>query len=229
MNIAICDDEPVITEELERYLKDCLQPEGFGADIKVFFDAESLLAARDRIDLALLDCCLPGIDGIELARRLRARFPGCEVVFISSYSDYVFDSYDVEHLRFIMKPFDREKIAKVLDSWLSRLNERRPVLVATDLSVPMDEIIRADANRNGVSVTTEKTVYTSRKTVAQLETELSPRLFARVRRGCLINLDHVVRHTDSEITLDNGDVISVSRRNRAAFLKSYTQRLSERR
>lgn len=229
MNIAVCDDEKVITEEISRLISEDLDRRGIRSEIRCFYDAETLLSADTRFDIIFIDCRLPGKNGLELAKKLRESSAGSDIVFFSAFPEYIFDSYEVKHLRFILKPVDALKIRKTFDTYFSGLNEKRPVMVMTDLSIPADEIIRIFRlpGKSNISVVTSSTVYNSRRTLYDIEKDLPTGAFFRVNRSEIINLAHTERHKDDRIAMDNGDVVVISRRQKTAFLRIYTQWLGE--
>jgi two-component system phosphate regulon response regulator OmpR len=110
--ILIVDDEPGVREVLEEYL----DGHGYAA-----VGAESALAARARaakqqIDLALVDIHMPGEDGLSLARHLRERYAGIAIIMLTS-ADAVVDrvvGLEMGADDYVAKPFDpRELLARV--------------------------------------------------------------------------------------------------------------------
>jgi two-component system, NarL family, invasion response regulator UvrY len=83
---------------------------GMTAGFEVAAEAESgedalAAVAADRPDLVLMDINLPGINGIEATRRIRADHPGVEVILLSTYSeaDLPADARDVGALAYVHK------------------------------------------------------------------------------------------------------------------------------
>jgi DNA-binding response OmpR family regulator len=110
--ILIVDDEPDVREVLEEYLGG----HGFtaiGADSAL---AARQLAARETVDLALVDIHMPGEDGLSLARHLRERYTGIAIVMLTSAAEVVDRVVGLEMGAddYITKPFDpRELLARV--------------------------------------------------------------------------------------------------------------------
>ncbi|MBQ6020357.1 MAG: response regulator transcription factor [Clostridia bacterium] len=227
MRIAVCDDEDVIVQELSRLTLSYFSEAGIESEVRTFPDAESLLSSGVKFDILLLDCKLPGVDGVELARQVQTRFPSSEIVFITAYSDYLFESYDVRHLKYILKPVTRERLEKTFDDYLSSANGRKPVFVMADLSIPMNEICYIISKKNNTSVVTGQTSYNSRKTLKEYAGELNPASFMMVKRGPIVNFAHIARHCDGMLTMTDQAVIGVSRRLRSEFLRLYTRYLNE--
>lgn len=155
-NILIVDDEPKICDFLEAFLT----REGFGA-ASASSAAEALeMLGTDSYDLVLTDLKMPGMDGFELVRRLKAQRTEIPVVMITGYATV---ETAVQALRhgvddYVTKPFNIEELRKVITralrtSQLERKNrelEERCVAVLKALAVALeakDEYIRGHSQR----------------------------------------------------------------------------------
>lgn len=109
--ILVCDDEPSITE----FVSYALKKEGFTVDVVDNGEEALNLAAKNKYDLFVLDIMLPGMDGYELCRRLRAR-TSVPVLFLSA-RDTELDKVvglEIGGDDYLAKPFGvRELIARV--------------------------------------------------------------------------------------------------------------------
>ena len=108
MRAILVDDEAIMLRSFMR------NSEGI-SQFKViaqFQSAEEALsfAQNNEFELALLDVCLPGMNGIELAVKLRELHPGLLVVFISAYDDYIHDFNEIGGDYYILKPYKKETI-----------------------------------------------------------------------------------------------------------------------
>lgn len=86
--IAICDDERAEAERLGSVVSDWSRAAGIDCAIDTFSGAEALLSAREdrgEYDILLLDVEMRGMDGIALARRLRADGCRAEIIFVTSH------------------------------------------------------------------------------------------------------------------------------------------------
>ena len=108
LNLAICDNEPAIIEELEEYL-DKISDISF--DYEVFFSAEELYSYKKKqeldFDVYILDIEMGEMSGLELAKKLRQDSPHSLIVFLTSFSKYVYDVLEKTFmpLSFHIKPF----------------------------------------------------------------------------------------------------------------------------
>lgn len=114
LSVAVCDDAVLECADLARRIREVLGREGIGAAVKRFFAGRDLLEAGEAFDLVFLDIRMPGMDGMELAKRLRGKQPDMMLIFVTSASEYVFEAYDVEAFHYLVKPVSEEKLREVL-------------------------------------------------------------------------------------------------------------------
>ena len=153
------------------------------------------------------------MDGVTLARQIRKSNKSVQIVFITGYSDYIAEGYDVEALHYLMKPLKEEKLYDVLDRAVSKImqNEKHLVLNTFDemIRIPLHEIIYIDVDRNYVTVHSNKD-YTVKKTLAEIEKELDERFF-RIGRSAIVNLKYISRVTKTDVYLNNGIILQLPR------------------
>lgn len=115
-SIAICDDEPVHLSYTQALVQKTLPTAEFETDL--FPDAERLLqtmrAGDYRPDIAILDICMEGLDGIQLAKRLNRLAPSCKIIFLTSFLDYATEVYETEHIYFILKSEAEHRLGPAL-------------------------------------------------------------------------------------------------------------------
>lgn len=128
LRIAVCDDEQAQRELLEEYIRKWAKGKEYQAGISSFSDGEALLAAfsRESFDLLLLDIQMQGTDGMCVARKIRAAGHETGILFVTGYEDYLAEGYEVEAFRYLIKPVRREKLWEALDSFLRRMQKRKP-------------------------------------------------------------------------------------------------------
>lgn len=124
MKFMTVDDEKAPLEVLGRALL-AAQPD---AEIRSFaFASEALAEVRDRgfrPAAAFLDIEMPGMTGLELARRIREASPTTNIIFVTAYSDYALDAFPLRPSGYLIKPATPEKIRAELE------NLRYPVAAA---------------------------------------------------------------------------------------------------
>lgn len=121
MRAIIVDDEPIMIRSFMRLSSSIGYLEVVGQFQSPFEALE--YSERENFDLALLDIQMPGMTGLDLARRLKERKPDLLVVFITAYDDYLRDSIDLQADYYILKPYTQETIMMMMDKM--RLLARR--------------------------------------------------------------------------------------------------------
>lgn len=107
MRILVVDDEVILLKHLANRIQDAL-PE---ADVLAFDNADEALAVLERkeIDIAFLDIAIGAVNGVDLAKRIKEVYPGCDIVFCAEYSDYAVQAFDLGASDYLLKPVTREK------------------------------------------------------------------------------------------------------------------------
>lgn len=119
MNVLIVDDEPPARDRLRRLLDRLSdhQPCGEAGN-----GADALrLAASLQPDIVLLDIQMPGLDGLETARRLATLPHPPALIFVTAYSEHALDAFDTHAVAYLLKPVRQERLEQALIS-ASRLN-----------------------------------------------------------------------------------------------------------
>ncbi|MBO7669281.1 MAG: response regulator [Oscillospiraceae bacterium] len=118
---AICvDDEPLVlqlTLSLFRDLPGFQEVEGFAGPLEALDWLENHAP-----EIALLDIDMPGMNGLELARRIREMHPDTAIIFLTGYSEYALDAFQLHASGYLMKPINREKLASEVEYALSGRN-----------------------------------------------------------------------------------------------------------
>ena len=115
---AICvDDEAQV---LNHIVSSC-QKLRLLDEVKGFTCAQDALEWLDGhpADLALLDIDMPGMNGLELAGRIRKIHPDIAIIFITAFSQYALEAYEVHPVSYLLKPFDQARLAREVEYALS--------------------------------------------------------------------------------------------------------------
>ncbi len=111
-NIILCDDNSSLLEKYKNILHDLSQKHDFDIMITTFFSGEHLLfhLADDpnQADIIFMDILMQDLNGIDTAKRLRMLGCHSEIIFLSSSAEFVFESFDVAPLQYIIKDSESE-------------------------------------------------------------------------------------------------------------------------
>ena len=154
MKIAVCDDDKLLTGEIDRQLQGLRQRMGISFETEIFFDGTTLWESIERngsYDIIYLDIEMKNMDGITVAKKIREQDPYTILLFVSSYDSYYEQLFEVEPLRFLRKPIDPgkfEEYFRIAYGKLMNLDERLHFEFNKRLyQIPYREIIYMESQR----------------------------------------------------------------------------------
>lgn len=215
VKICICDDSSEERALINAMVQEWSRQSGMDVSINEFPTAEAFLFEYEDLlpDIVLLDIEMPGMNGVELAKRLREGNKLIQIVFVTGFSEYIAEGYEVAALHYLLKPVSPGKLFSTLDRALEKqeIDGRRIVLEtsAETVQLLLYEIRYIEVNRNYITVYAEDS-YTVKRTLKEIERELDER-FLRVGRSYIVNLHFVSRVTRSEILLRGGGSVPLAR------------------
>lgn len=214
--IAICDDMEEDVKYISSAVNKWAEKENITVDIETFPSAESFLfryAEQKAFDILLLDVEMPSMNGVELAKRIRKENDAVQIIFITGYTDYISEGYEVSALHYLVKPLSETKLFEVLNRAVLKIrkNEKSLYLSLSGemVRIPIYEIKYLEVQQNYVTVHSKKD-YTVKKTLGEFERELDER-FYRMGRSFIVNLSCIDKITKTDVFLSDGSVIPLSR------------------
>lgn len=192
--------------------------------------AEEALAALPgaRPDLVFLDVEMPECDGFELLDRIGAA-PPFAIVFVTAHHQFALRAFEVGALDYLLKPFDDQRFARVLERVKERLRapgETRRFLIRNGSAlaiVKFADIDWVEASDYYSSLHAAGRSHLLRRSLAELDAELAPHGFQRIHRSAIVNLERIrtlAMREDGEydIVLHDGQRLRMSRRYRKAIM-----------
>lgn len=239
LRALIVDDEAPARERLRRLLEEL-------GDVIVIGEAANGVEALERCasldpDLVLLDVRMPGMDGIEAARHLRALEEPPAVIFTTAYDEYALAAFETEAVGYLLKPVRLEKLARAVrhaarlaGPQLARLAEqsqlgKRRSQICARLGeqlrlVPLDEVLYFTAGQKYVTLRHRGGRELIDESLRALEHEFAPD-FIRIHRNSLVArryVQAVERSPEGHLLVrlkDCEETLQVSRRHAAEALR----------
>ena len=232
--ILLADDEPLARRTLRTQLRDL----GCRGTIHEAGDGETavVIANRERPDLIFLDIVMPGATGLQVLERLEYQ---PKVIFTTAHDEYALTAFELGALDYVLKPFGRERLERVLNRARSvsaggtefLLDRATLALQPTPprrlskifvrdgnriLPLGISQIERVQAADDYVTIVTSAKEYLVSVRLSDLERHLGGEHFLRIHRSHLINLEHVasIQRCDAarlEVVMTSGVRIMASR------------------
>lgn len=243
IRVLVVDDEPTARQRMVRLL-------GGMSGVAIVgvcgSGREAMeMTRREEPELVFLDIAMPGIDGLEVARR-SIRPDGPIVIFVTAYDEHALEAFRVHATDYVLKPIDQARLRDALEharTTVRRLRAERASPASTDGQsshlqtsttrfairdgrrthfVAVSDIVWIESFGNYARVYTPAGRFIHRATMASISAELAPLGFARIHRTVIVNITRItqVRPTGSgqyEVILDEGTRLRVSRTFRGAL------------
>jgi two-component system LytT family response regulator len=237
LKVLVVDDE----QPARQRLLDLLNKER-GVSLREVCDGQRAIEMilADRPDLVFLDIQMPGVTGLEVVDSVGSEAMPL-TIFVTAYDQFAIQAFESNAIDYLLKPFSDERFEASLARARSRMQGggarewgARLVAGITEASArrPLDRLVvksggatrlLRDADIDwieaaGVYVTVHagQREYLYRASLAHLEERLSPRLFVRIHRSAIVNIERIdflspISHGEFEVALKCGGRLKLSR------------------
>ena len=208
MRIAVCDDDLVFMQSLAKRLDALSKGELLVNTFSNASDLIRVMTSGRKLDAVFLDIEMPGLNGLDAARKLRELGGELSIVFLTSHTELAMEGYEVDALRFLSKDCSDKKLIQALEAIERELGAKPNVVIkqtGEEYVIAPQKIILAE-----ISARMKLTE------ALQMLNEASGD-FVKVHRCTIVNLRHVMKYTAKEILLDNGETVPMSKSCAAEF------------
>ena len=232
IRIAIVDDSRemvnVIEQLIKKSLKKCigeLEFRKYAKPILLKYDLEE----KEQYDIFILDIEMPEMNGLELAKYIRATREDAYIIFLTSHMKYAVHSYDfsIRAYQYILKNKMSEMLPVVLERIIEKCREQEDQFYIIKTQVRFTRIRHRDIihiykdGKNTVFAT-QKENYRERESMERVLDKLGSDSFILIERGNIVNIEHIETIKRNEIYMDNGRVLEISR----PHIKAVKQRVN---
>lgn len=216
LKTLIVDDEPLAIERLQLL---CARQEHINL-VGTASDGEAAVRLAEQLepDLLLLDIAMPGMTGLEVAKKLSVLDKPPAIIFVTAFDTFAVEAFGVAAIDYVLKPVENQRLSLAISRVLERRTEQTPIVAedspwAEEFWVPYkselrriaaSEINRVEAERDymrlhvaGDDASPQSgTSYLLHQTITGLEGRLNPEHFIRLHRSHLVRRDWIggLRH-----------------------------------
>lgn len=218
MRIAVIEDEKVHRDLMLSYLEKW-SGEHREDEVDSFETAESFWFAYEEnkcFDILFVDIQMPGMNGMELAKRIREKDRDIVIVFTTGITDYLEEGYEVEALHYLIKPLNEEKVRLCLEKARNRKQTLNYLTLHTEgetLKIREESVNYAEARGHGCILgMAGDGELAVKESLSELESLLGESSFVKCHRSYLCRIGNIHHIGKEEIVFDDGQSIPVSRR-----------------
>lgn len=225
---AIVEDNAADAQALEQNLKESMDAMGAEYTVQRYPSAEAFEGDGREYDVIFLDIEMSGLNGMELAERVRTTNAGSGIVFVTNMVRYAVRGYSVNALDYIVKPIERYDFGitmkRVLD-FCARKNDSASVFIKTRQGVekvPYSQLRYIDIRFHHIVVHTDTGELDMWSTLGEVEEKLPNPPFFRLSSSCIVNLSYVrgIKGYDVDV---GGAVLRVGRSRKKELLAALAE------
>ncbi len=232
MRVAICDDEKTIADILEDKLEDYFFSKKEECEIRKFNSGNDLLQTDlSWIELLFLDVDMPGLSGLETATEIRKINKSMKIVFLTAYSEFVFESFKVDAFRYLLKPLKEKELEETLDTLTQESNDSQNYLCfqfnSENFNINIKDIIYIEGIRDKIWIFCEGGNYRWKGTLKDMMGMLEGKGIFQVHRSYLVNMDKIKSYSSKSVLLENDYEVPISKYRLDAFKEEYIRHWSK--
>lgn len=217
LNVTILEDETIHAVQLQQLLVNWGKKNDIPISTRHYLYAKDFLEEKnyDDDELFFIDIELGTANGMDIAKQLRKDGFGGNIIFLTAFSEYVFDGYHVQALDYLLKPISLEKLDQCMKPiWRNMKGSYHIYSTKTEIvKIPYNKILAFTSFRHYINIITQENnnpvCFRQKITLKTLQKQL-PGEFVRCHRTIIININKVMKLTRKDVTLCDNSVYPVS-------------------
>lgn len=234
MKIVICDDEEIQKVLLKSLIDEYALLHALSIEVIQYSDADNLwwdLQNGLYADLLILDIQMKNMSGIELAHKMRDNQMFHQIAFVSGIKEYVFEGYDVNAISYLLKPYEKEQLFKIIDKAIKEMKVQNDFTILESgkevFKIYHDDLIGIEAVSHDtvaylkLSNNTNQTQIVLKKGINDVLDELNIFSLLRVHRSYAVNMRNVLRITKTECIAEGNHSFPIARGNYEMCMQTF--------
>lgn len=164
------------------------------------------------------------MNGMDIAKQIRQDGYDGEIIFLTSFCEYVFGGYKVHALNYLLKPLETEALYSCLNEVRESLQTNYYVFRNNQAIVQIEyrDILSFSSFLHNVDILTRNEHFNQNATLSSILSHL-PKQFVRVHRSHIVNMAHIHKISGNKITLSNRTMVPIGRQYLNDVRKSFTE------
>jgi DNA-binding LytR/AlgR family response regulator len=230
MRICLVDDDATQLDYLKVIIDKWAYEHNVFTELSFYYCAEEMLFENNQsypFDMIILDVQMGKMNGIELAKTIREYDKKVIIAFVSGMADYVFDGYEVQAVRYILKPINDKKVYELLDFANTQLSKENKYLIISvsgeKKKLNYDDIIYIESMGHYTTFHLAESEYDYKYNIGDLCEDLTETEFIRTHRSYVVNMKHVEKITKNECHLIHNIIVPLSRNSYKSVNEKFIQ------
>lgn len=229
LDIAICEDERYQQGQLEKLLDALGKKMHLNLEIHVYERGESLLEEIQKgtqYDIVYLDIEMKGMSGLEVAEELRKTDHNIQIIYVTQFEQYIWNSIETMPSGYVMKPIKPDKFEQnfsKIAKWIMEKDEfYRFISKKKSCKVLLKDILYFRSRLRQVDIVCGTEQYETYMKLDTIEQELKEKYnvqFLRIHQSYLVNYHYIERFSCDDVMLNNGQHLPISRQRRREIEK----------
>ena len=194
INIGICEDELHYRVNIKDMLGDILSTYSINYKIYEFSSGEELLSNYPKdLDILIMDIQMKIINGMDTARKIREFDQNLEIIFMTSFSEFMQEGYEVKAYRYILKPISERKISRNILPCINEIMKKKNNYLTINVKnyvdrIKIDSIVYIETDRPNILIYTNDNKYTTKMSISKIDKILREHGFFRCHNSYIVNL-----------------------------------------
>ncbi len=225
IKIAIIDDEENVFRQLKEKLETYCAGKKLEIETVYFSETVKFIEGyrEGKFDLIFLDICVPRLNGMKMAYKLREIDKNVIIIFVTNMHQYAIKGYEVDALGYVLKPVDQFTLNKLMDKAVTQFDEMEEKYIVIHTAegirkISVDSILYVEIQGHRI------TYYTSSEeeigcwgTLSEVESKLPSNRFYRCNVCYLVNMSYVQGIKNEEVTVRDVE-LKVARSRKKDFM-----------
>lgn len=229
IRIAVVENELNVAQNdivlLERYAKE----NSLSLETSIFQNGYEFLDTEEEFDAVLMDIDMPGLNGMEVAEKLREKNKTIDIIFTTNLPQFAVDGYKVQALDFVIKPVTFPNLSFAME----KVVEKKRNIVNGSFFLRIGGFARRIHNEEVLYIEmvnhyivlheTDMEPVRIRGSLKMIDDLLNPEIFVKINSGIIINISKVSSFENGLVLMEDGSNLPLSRSHK----KDFAVRLAE--